>query len=169
MRYLAIAIVGLVNGVSAFPASSGTFFNGSDPQAAAVPINGTIFFNSTTTRVPATVVVPATCIVPTTVYTTVYQGVDNVVSTVYETVILPASPSVRGAQGDFDWSATADAPVPTVTLSPAVRWDVVVGPQNLVQTSQRLSITTMEDLLPIQMLLTPSVLLTSTTRPLLSI
>ncbi|CAD0014729.1 unnamed protein product [Aureobasidium pullulans] len=92
-----------------------------------------MYLNSTTTRVPTTTLVPATSIVPTTIYTTVYQGADYVVSTVYKTVTLPASSTpITGAQGNFDWSETADAPVPTVTLSPAVHWDVVVRPQNLI-------------------------------------
>ncbi|THZ25924.1 hypothetical protein D6C89_04100 [Aureobasidium pullulans] len=119
MRYLGIALASVADGVSAFPASSGTFFNGSNPQAAAAVINGTTYLNSTTTRVPTTSLVPATSIVPTTIYTTVYQGADHVVST-----------------GNFDWSETADALVPTVTLSPAVHWDVVVGPQNLIPANQ---------------------------------
>jgi hypothetical protein len=125
MKYLAIAIAGAVSGVSALPASPGTFLNGSDPGVAAHSVNGTFYSNTTTTRVSATT------ILPTTVYTTVYQGADNVASTVYTTVTLPAaSTPITGAQGNFDWSATADAPVPTVTLSPAVHWDVTVGPQN---------------------------------------
>jgi hypothetical protein len=131
MKYLAIAIAGAVSGVSALPASPGTFFNGSDPGVAAHSVNGTFYSNTTTTRVSATT------IVPTTVYTTVYQGADNVASTVYTTVTLPAaSTPITGAQGNFDWSATEDAPVPTVTLSPAVHWDVIVGPQNLVPANQ---------------------------------
>ncbi|CAD0053896.1 unnamed protein product, partial [Aureobasidium pullulans] len=121
--YLGIALASVAGGVSAFPASSGTFFNGSKPQAAAAVINGTTYLNSTTTRVPTTALVPATSIVPTTIYTTVYQGADHVVSTVYKT-------------GNFDWSETADALVPTVTLSPAVHWDVVVGTQNLIPANQ---------------------------------
>ncbi|CAD0047838.1 unnamed protein product [Aureobasidium pullulans] len=116
--YLGIALASVAGGVSAFPASSGTFFNGSNPQAAAAVINGTTCLNSTTTRVPTTALVPTTSIVPTTIYTTVYQGADHVVSTVYKT------------------SETADAPVSTVTLSPAVHWDVVVGPQNLIPANQ---------------------------------
>ncbi|THX05015.1 hypothetical protein D6D17_05223 [Aureobasidium pullulans] len=137
MRYLGIALASVAGGVSAFPASSGTFFNGSNPQAAAAVINGTRYLNSTTTRVPTTALVPATSIVPTTVYTTVYQGADHVVSTVYKTVTLSASSTpITGAQGNFDWSEAADAPVPTVTLSPAVHWDVVVGPQNLIPANQ---------------------------------
>jgi hypothetical protein len=131
MKYLAIAIAGAVSGVSALPASPGTFLNGSDPGVAAHSVNGTFYSNTTTTRVSATT------ILPTTVYTTVYQGADNVASTVYTTVTLPAaSTPITGAQGNFDWSATADAPVPTVTLSPAVHWDVTVGPQNLVPANQ---------------------------------
>lgn len=137
MKYLAIAIAGVVSGVSAFPAFTGTFFNGSDSQAVAALGNGSTHSNHTTTRAPATVTVPAASNIPTTVYTTIYQGVDNVVSTVYKTKTLPASStSISGAQGDFTWSATADAPVPTVTLSPAIHWDVVVGPQNLVPANQ---------------------------------
>ncbi|THW81160.1 hypothetical protein D6D18_08976 [Aureobasidium pullulans] len=137
MRYLGIALASVAGGVSAFPASSGTFFNGSNPQAAAAVINGTTYLNSTTTRVPTTSLVPATSIVPTTIYTTVYQGADHVVSTVYKTVTLSASSTpITGAQGNFDWPETADAPVPTVTLSPAVHWDVVVGPQNLIPANQ---------------------------------
>lgn len=137
MRYLGIALASVAGGVSAFPASSGTFFNGSNPQAAAAVINGTTYLNSTTTRVPTTSLVPATSIVPTTIYTTVYQGADHVVSTVYKTVTLSASSTpITGAQGNFNWSETADAPVPTVTLSPAVHWDVVVGPQNLIPANQ---------------------------------
>ncbi|THV71058.1 hypothetical protein D6D28_04706 [Aureobasidium pullulans] len=137
MRYLGIALASVAGGVSAFPASSGTFFNGSNPQAAAAVINGTTYLNSTTTRLPTTSLVPATSIVPTTIYTTVYQGADHVVSTVYKTVTLSASSTpITGAQGNFDWPETADAPVPTVTLSPAVHWDVVVGPQNLIPANQ---------------------------------
>ncbi|THX25984.1 hypothetical protein D6D10_09807 [Aureobasidium pullulans] len=114
MRYLGIALASVAGGVSAFPASSGTFFNGSNPQAAAAVINGTTYLNSTTTRVPTTALVPATSIVPTTIYPTVYQGADHVVSTVYKTVTLSASSTpITGAQGNFDWSETADAPVPT--------------------------------------------------------
>ncbi|THY69864.1 hypothetical protein D6C87_05061 [Aureobasidium pullulans] len=61
----------------------------------------------------------------------------HVVSTVYKTVTLSASSTpITGAQGNLDWSETADAPVPTVTLSPAVHWDVVVGPQNLIPANQ---------------------------------
>ncbi|CAD0027534.1 unnamed protein product, partial [Aureobasidium pullulans] len=135
--YLGIALASVAGGVSAFPASSGTFFNGSNPQAAAAVINGTTYLNSITTRVPTTALVPATSIVPTTIYTTVYQGADHVVSTVYKTVTLSASSTpITGDQGNFDWSETADAPVPTVTLSPAVHWDVVVGPQNLIPANQ---------------------------------
>ncbi|TIA12468.1 hypothetical protein D6C80_06819 [Aureobasidium pullulans] len=137
MRYLGIALASVAGGVSAFPASSGTFFNGSNPQAAAAVINGTTYLNSTTTRVSTAALVSATSIVPTTVYTTVYQGADHIVSTVYKTVTLSASSTpLTGAQGNFDWSETADAPVPTVTLSPAVHWDVVVGPQNLIPENQ---------------------------------
>ncbi|THZ98791.1 hypothetical protein D6C82_05545 [Aureobasidium pullulans] len=137
MQYLGIALASVASRVSAFPASSGTFFNGSNPQAAAAVINGTTYLNSTTTRVPTTSLVPATSIVPTTIYTTVYQGADHVVSTVYKTVTLSASSTpITGAQGNFDWPETADAPVPTVTLSPAVHWDVVVGPQNLIPANQ---------------------------------
>ncbi|THW93745.1 hypothetical protein D6D15_02192 [Aureobasidium pullulans] len=120
MRYLGIALASVAGGVSAFPASSGTFFNGSNPQAAAAVINGTTYLNSTTTRVLTTALVSAISIVPTTVYTTVYQGADHVVSTVYKAVTLSASSTrITGAQGNLDWSETADAPGPTFTLSPA--------------------------------------------------
>jgi len=137
MKHLAIALADVIVGVSAFPATPGPFFNGSNPEAAATRFNGTTYLNSTTTRVPTTVVFPATSIVPTTVYTTVYEGADRVVSTVYTTVTLPAaSTPFTGAQGNFDWSGTAEALVPTVTLSPAVHWDVTVGPQHLIPANQ---------------------------------